>query len=195
MAFGGVQPASAPQTSVRTRRRADSGRIMLLRVLADIVRPAAGPVETDGPARLRLNPADAGLIRRLLKQTRDGRLELTGAGGLLEQLAWRVLEVAVTAGPIDDLGARRHRRSGAYVSCRNGRRSGVSQDSVYPMIFVDAIHVKARAGAMGNRSIYAAVAVTAEGRREIVALWAGDGRCGTFQSAPAPEADSGGSGH
>lgn len=48
-------------------------------------------------------------------------------------------------------------------------------DSVYPVIFVDAIHVKIRDGQVANRPIYVALAVTCEGRRDILGLWAGDG--------------------
>ncbi|MFD9622045.1 IS256 family transposase [Streptomyces virginiae] len=48
-------------------------------------------------------------------------------------------------------------------------------DSVYPVVFIDAIHVKIRDGAVANRPIYIALAVTVEGRRDILGLWAGDG--------------------
>lgn len=48
-------------------------------------------------------------------------------------------------------------------------------DPVYPVIFVDAIHVKIRDGQVANRPIYVALAVTCEGRRDILGLWAGDG--------------------
>ncbi|MGW0087156.1 IS256 family transposase [Streptomyces sp. NPDC003393] len=48
-------------------------------------------------------------------------------------------------------------------------------DPVYPVIFIDAIHVKIRDGAVANRPIYVALAVTVEGRRDILGLWAGDG--------------------
>ena len=48
-------------------------------------------------------------------------------------------------------------------------------DSVYPVIFLDAIHVKIRDGQVANRPIYVALAVTAEGTRDILGLWAGDG--------------------
>jgi mutator family transposase len=43
------------------------------------------------------------------------------------------------------------------------------------VIFVDAIHVKIRDGQVANRPIYVAIAVTADGYREILGLWAGDG--------------------
>jgi hypothetical protein len=43
------------------------------------------------------------------------------------------------------------------------------------VIFIDAIHVKIRDGQVANRPIYVALAVTCEGRRDILGLWAGDG--------------------
>jgi putative transposase len=48
-------------------------------------------------------------------------------------------------------------------------------DPVYPVIFLDAIHVKIRDGQVANRPIYLALAVTTEGTRDILGLWAGDG--------------------
>jgi Transposase and inactivated derivatives len=48
-------------------------------------------------------------------------------------------------------------------------------DAVYPVIFLDAIHVKIRDGQVANRPIYVALAVTVEGTRDILGLWAGDG--------------------
>jgi putative transposase len=48
-------------------------------------------------------------------------------------------------------------------------------DAVYPVIFLDAIHVKIRDGQVANQPIYVALAVTVEGTRDILGLWAGDG--------------------
>lgn len=48
-------------------------------------------------------------------------------------------------------------------------------DAVYPVIFIDCVHVKIRDGQVANRPIYVALAVTAEGGRDILGLWAGDG--------------------
>jgi len=48
-------------------------------------------------------------------------------------------------------------------------------DGVYPVIFIDAIHVKIRDGQVANRPIYVALAVTVDGGRDILGLWAGDG--------------------
>jgi putative transposase len=47
-------------------------------------------------------------------------------------------------------------------------------DPVYPVIFVDAVNVKIRDGNVANRPIYVALAVTVEGNREVLGLWAGD---------------------
>jgi transposase-like protein len=43
------------------------------------------------------------------------------------------------------------------------------------VVFLDAIHVKIRDGKVANRPIYIALAVTVEGTRDILGLWAGDG--------------------
>lgn len=48
-------------------------------------------------------------------------------------------------------------------------------DPVYPVVFIDAIHVKIRDGQVANRPICVALAVTTEGNRDILGLWAGDG--------------------
>jgi putative transposase len=47
-------------------------------------------------------------------------------------------------------------------------------DPVYPVIFIDAINVKIRDGKVANRPIYVALAVTCDGRRDILGLWAGE---------------------
>ena len=46
---------------------------------------------------------------------------------------------------------------------------------MYPVIFIDCIHVKIRDGQVANRPIYVALAVTVDGGRGILGLWAGDG--------------------
>jgi len=47
-------------------------------------------------------------------------------------------------------------------------------DPVYPVIFIDCIHVKIREGQVANRPIYVALAVTVEGTRDVLGLWAGE---------------------
>ncbi|NKY31453.1 Transposase for insertion sequence element IS905 [Nocardia gamkensis] len=48
-------------------------------------------------------------------------------------------------------------------------------DRVYPVVFIDAIHVKIRDGQVTNRPIYVVIGVTVAGERDILGLWAGDG--------------------
>ncbi len=47
-------------------------------------------------------------------------------------------------------------------------------DTVYPVVFVDAIRVKIRDGNVVNRPIYLAMGVTVNGERDILGLWAGE---------------------
>ena len=47
-------------------------------------------------------------------------------------------------------------------------------DPVYPVIFIDCIHVKIRDGQVANRPIYVALATTADGGKDVLGLWAGD---------------------
>jgi putative transposase len=47
-------------------------------------------------------------------------------------------------------------------------------DSVYPVVFIDAINVKIRDGQVANRPIYVALAVTCDGERDVLGLWAGE---------------------
>ena len=51
----------------------------------------------------------------------------------------------------------------------------VPLESVYPVVFIDAIFVKIRDSQVTNRSDYVAVGVTCGGERDILGLWAGDG--------------------
>jgi transposase-like protein len=47
-------------------------------------------------------------------------------------------------------------------------------DPVYPVVFIDCINVKIRDGQVANRPIYVALAVTVDGTRDILGLWAGE---------------------
>jgi transposase-like protein len=51
-------------------------------------------------------------------------------------------------------------------------------DEIYAAVFIDAIVVKVRDGQVANRPIYAAVAVSLEGERDILGLWAGTAGAG-----------------
>jgi putative transposase len=218
---------------------------------------------TDGPiADVTGATADDQLIGMLVERARAEGLQLTGDGGLLQQLTKRVLESALEGEITDHLGYEKHDRAGRdggnsrngtrtktvltdvgpveisvprdvegsfepqIVKKRQRRLTGVDEmvlslsakglthgeisahlaevygaevskqtistitdkvmdgmaewqsrplDRVYPVLFVDAINVKIRDGQVANRPIYVALAVTVEGTREILGIWAGDG--------------------
>jgi putative transposase len=48
-------------------------------------------------------------------------------------------------------------------------------DRVYPVLFVDAIHVKIRDGQVANRPIYVVLGINCEGERDVLGLWVGTG--------------------
>lgn len=206
--------------------------------------------------------SDEQLIAMLVERARSEGMQLTGAGGLLQQLTKRVLESALEGEITDHLGYDKHDAAGRNSgNSRNGTRSktvltdvgpvevkvprdvegsfeprivkkrqrrltGVDEmvlslsakglthgeisahlaeiygaevsrqtistitdqvmdgmaewqnrplDRVYPVLFVDAINVKIRDGKVANRPVYVVMAVTVEGTRDILGIWAGDG--------------------
>ena len=205
--------------------------------------------------------SDEQLIAMLVDRARSDGLQLTGEGGLLQQLTKRVLESALEGEITDHLGYGKHDAAGKNSgNSRNGTRTktvltdvgpvevkvprdvegsfeprivrkrqrrlaGVDEmvlslsakglthgeisahlaevygaevskqtistitdqvmegmaewqsrplDRVYPVLFVDAINVKIRDGQVANRPIYVVMAVTVEGTRDILGIWAGD---------------------
>lgn len=48
-------------------------------------------------------------------------------------------------------------------------------DRVYPVVFIDALHVKVRDGQVANRAFYCAIGVTVDGKRDILGIWASPG--------------------
>jgi putative transposase len=228
--------------------------------MTDVV--IADAVAKRKPARPEENWVDAELVAQLVEQARTAGLQLTGEGGLLQQLTKRVLESALEGEITDHLGydkgdpagknggnsrngvrgktvltevgpvelAVPRDRDGTFepqiVRKRQRRLTGVEDmvislsakglttgeiaahlaevygaevsrptistitdkvvegmtewqnrplDPVYPVTFLDAVHVKIRDGKVANRPIYLALAVTIEGTRDILGLWAGDG--------------------
>ncbi|MFK0192837.1 IS256 family transposase [Kitasatospora sp. NPDC090308] len=219
-------------------------------------------VEEVRPVELSADLLDDQLIGQLVDRARASGLQLTGEGGLLQQLTKRVLEFALEGEITDHLGYEKHAPAGAGSgNSRNGVRSktvltdvgpveidvprdrdgsfeprivrkrqrrltgvdemvlslfarglthgdisahlaevygasvskstistitdkvmdGMSEwqnrplDPVYPVIFIDCVHVKVRDGQVANRPIYVALAVTVDGTRDVLGLWAGDG--------------------
>ena len=54
---------------------------------------------------------------------------------------------------------------------------------VCPVVFIDAIRVKARDGQVTNKAFNATVGVTVTGERDILVIWAGDGAGGNASIA------------
>jgi transposase-like protein len=217
--------------------------------VVESVKPAGAP-----------DALDDQLIGQLVDRAKADGIQLTGEGGLLQQLTKRILESALEGEITDHLGHEKHERTESG-NTRNGTRSktvitdvgpveievprdragsfepqivkkrqrrlgGVDEmvlslsarglthgeisahlrevygaevskttistitdkvidgmhewqnrplDSVYPVLFIDCVHVKLRDGQVANRPIYVVLAVTVEGTREILGLWAGDG--------------------
>lgn len=48
-------------------------------------------------------------------------------------------------------------------------------ERVYPVMFIDAIHVKVRDGQVANRAFYCAIGVTTQGQRDILGIWPSSG--------------------
>lgn len=219
------------------------------------------PVES-APSGQPAPVSDEQLAAMLVERARSEGLQLTGQGGLLQQLTKRVLESALEGEITDHLGCERHdavgrgsgnSRNGSraktvltdvgpvevkvprdtagsfepqIVKKRQRRLTGIDEmvlslsakglthgeisahlaevygaevskqtvstitdqvmegmaewqnrplDRVYPVLFVDAINVKIRDGKVANRPIYVAMAVTVDGTRDILGIWAGDG--------------------
>ena len=54
-------------------------------------------------------------------------------------------------------------------------------DPVYPVVYLDAIHVKMRsAGHVQNTAVYVALAITMEGTKELLGLWVGEAEGAKF---------------
>jgi putative transposase len=81
-------------------------------------------VEEVRPAELPADVLDEQLIGQLVDRARASGLQLTGEGGLLQQLTKRVLESALEGGITDHLGCEKHDPAGAGSgNSRNGARS------------------------------------------------------------------------
>ncbi len=78
-------------------------------------------VEEVRPVELSADPLDDQLIGQLVDQARASGLQLTGEGGLLQQLTKRVLESVLEGEITDHLGYETHDAAGAGSgNSRNG---------------------------------------------------------------------------
>ncbi|WP_260419894.1 IS256 family transposase [Streptomyces sp. AK010] len=133
---------------------------------------------------------DIGPVEITVPRDRDGSFEpkiakkrqkrLTGVDEMVISLAAKGLTTCeVQAHLAEVYGAEVSRQTISTITDKvlEGMAEWQSRplDAVYPVVFIDAIHVKIRDGAVADWPLYVALAVTVEGRREILGLWAGDG--------------------
>jgi transposase-like protein len=131
-----------------------------------------GPVEIDVP-RDREGSFDPKIVRK--RQRR-----LSGVDDLVLSLSAKGLTTGeVQAHLAEVYGAEVSRETISKITDRVLEEMADWQsrplDRVYPVIFIDALFVKVRDGQVTNRPIYTAVAVTVDGERDILGLWAGQG--------------------
>src|SRR5579885_212997 len=114
------------------------------------------------------------------KIVRKRQRRMSGVDELVISLAAKGLTTGEVAAHLADVyGAEVSRDTISRITDAVVEELGVWQsrplDSVYPVVFIDAIHVKIRDGKVVNRPVYSVVGVTVAGERDILGLWVGDG--------------------
>jgi transposase-like protein len=131
-----------------------------------------GPVEIEVP-RDTASSFDPQIVRK--RQRR-----LSGVDEIVLSLSAKGLTTGEIAAHFDDVyGAKVSKDTISRITDKVlGEMSEWASrplDRVYPVMFIDALHVKIRDGQVTNRPIYVAIGVTVGGERDILGLWAGDG--------------------
>lgn len=125
-----------------------------------------GPVEIDVP-RDREGSFEPQIVKK-----RQRRLD--GIGEVVLSLTARGLTTGEIAAHVDDVyGATVSKDT--KVSEEMAEWANRPLDRVYPVVFIDAIHVKVRDGQVRNKPFYVVLGVTVNGERDILGIWAGDG--------------------
>ncbi|MFG1882330.1 transposase [Micromonospora sp. NPDC049102] len=131
-------------------------------VLTDV-----GPVQIDVP-RDRAGSFEPAIVRkrqRRLSGVQDLVLSLSAKGLTTGEICAHLAEV---------YGAEVSRQTISTITDKvmDGMTEWQNRplDPVYPVVFLDAINVKIRDGKVANRPIYVALAVTADGHRDILGL-------------------------
>jgi putative transposase len=132
-----------------------------------------GPVEIDVPRDRNgtFEPKIVGKRQRRMTGVDDLVISLVAKGLTTGEVSAHLAEVYGANVPKDMVSRITDRILEGLAEWQNR-----PLDSVYPVLFIDAINVKIRdGGAVGNRPIYTAVGVTVDGERDILGLWAGTG--------------------
>ena len=132
----------------------------------------AGPIEIDVPRDRAgtFTPAVVAKRQRRLGSIEDVVLSLSARGMTHGDIAAHLADVYGTEVSKTTISTITDKVLDGMVEWQNR-----PLDRVYPVVFIDAIHVKIRDGQVANRPIYVALAVTVDGNRDILGLWAGDG--------------------
>jgi transposase-like protein len=133
---------------------------------------------------------EVGAVHIAVPQDRDGKFEpqivknrqrrLSGVENMVISLAAKGLSTGEISAYLAELyGAEVSRQTISTITGKvvDGMAKWQNRplDPVYPVIFVDAVHVKVREGWAAKRPVYLALGVTMEGTRDILGLWAGNG--------------------
>ncbi|MDA2813670.1 IS256 family transposase [Nocardiopsis sp. RSe5-2] len=132
----------------------------------------AGPVDIEVP-----RDRDASFTPQVVKKRQR---RLSGINGIVLSLSARGLTHGeICAHLAEAYGAEVSKQTVSAITEAAAERMAEWQnrplDAVYAVLFVDAINVKIRDGSVANRPLYLVLGVTAEGERDILGLWAGDG--------------------
>ena len=101
--------------------------------MSDVI-VSAEAVEASRPVELSADLLDDQLIGQLVDRAKAGGLQLTGEGGLLQQLTKRVLESALEGEITGHLGYEKHDAAGdGSGNSRNGTRSKTVLTEVGPV--------------------------------------------------------------
>jgi putative transposase len=131
----------------------------------------AGPVEIEVPRdrESSFEPVIVGKRQRRLSGIDDLVISLSAKGLTHGEISAHLAEI---------YGAEVSKQTISAITDRvmEGMAAWQSRplDPVYPVIFIDVVNVKIRDGSVANRPVYVALAVTVEGTRDILGLWAGE---------------------
>ena len=130
-----------------------------------------------GPVEVRVPRDAAGTFERQIVRKRQRRL--TGVDDMVGSLSAKGLthgEIATHLAEVYGAEVSKQTISTITDKVMDGMAEWQNRplDRVYPVVFIDAITVKIRDGQVANRPIYLAMAVTVDGHRDILGLWAGD---------------------
>jgi putative transposase len=132
---------------------------------------------------------EIGPVEIAVPRDRDGTFEpklvpkhsrrLTGIEDLVISLSAKGLTTGEICAHLSEVyGAQVSRQTISTITDRvlEGMAAWQSRplDAVYPVVFIDCVNVKIRDGNVANRPIYVALAVTVNGTRDILGLWAGE---------------------